>query len=265
VRSKSLGLIKSSRVAFPEVQHIMPSNTQAFQCASAKVFWTLHWWTKESLIPVAGWSLVTFPFDQVPVDFLSREDAVRSLFEIIHNVCHLPPDSQIFMVPDGGRGLVSEHASLLDLVSGRYGVVSQERPLHIYIAGQWTMNNPNNNPTFSEWRYQISVLSVLPFLPPVDRNAQVDKAYSALFASVPEDWTASLDQLRQQYNDSQVPHAEKAPKSSSHKSSRELSSDDSDPPPAYQPFEISPLLNSESHRPRGWFWRFRAFVGFWSK
>jgi hypothetical protein len=205
VRSKSLGLIKSSRVAFSEVQHIMPSNTQAFQCASAKVFWTLHWWTKESLIPVAGWSLVTFPFDQVPVDFLSREDAVRSLFEIIHNVCHLPPDSQIFMVPDGGRGLVSEHASLLDLVSGRYGVVSQERPLRILIAGEWTMNKPNNSPTFREWQRQICLVFLIPPLPPVDRNAHVDSAYSDLFASVPEDWSSPLVQLLRQYKRSQVP------------------------------------------------------------
>jgi len=227
------------------------------------VFWTLHWWTKECLIPVSGWSkFETLPFGQVPSDVLSREDAVHSLFEIIQTVCRLPPDSQVFMVPDGGRCLVSEHASLGDLVSGRYGVISQAHPLRILIAGEWTMNNPNKSPTFSEWRYQISVLGVLPFLPPVDRNAHVDEAYSALFASVPEDWTESLDQLRQQYKDSQVPHTEIAHESSPHKSSRELSSDDSDPPPAYQPFEISRSLKSESHRPRGWFWRLRAFIGF---
>ena len=59
------------------------------------------------------------------------------------------------MVPDGGRVLVSERASLRDLVSGKYGVLSQERPLRILIAGEWTMNDPKKDPPFHEWRRQI--------------------------------------------------------------------------------------------------------------
>jgi len=226
----------------------------------------LHWWTKECLIPVSGWSkFETLPFGQVPSDVLSREDAVHSLFEIIQNVCRLPPDSQVFMVPDGGRCLVSEHASLGDLVSGRYGVISQAHPLRILIAGEWTMNNPSNSPSFHEWRYQIFLRGLIPPLPPVDESAHVDNAYSALFASVPEDWPPSLDQLRQLTKDVEVRDTAKPNESGSHKASHELSYDDSDPPPVYQPFELSSTLESECHRRCGWFWRLCTFIGFWSE
>jgi len=152
--------------------------------SSNSIFLRLYWWTQGNLIPISG-----FPNELPPLDaeLLAYVKGVKAIKVMIKGVLRVPTTSEVFVVPEGRQVPVCDESSLQDLASGKFGEVSEAKPLRILVAGHWTVGmNEESSVAYDAWLRQIDETGFLPLLPPIDKLAKFT-AYP-IYASTLEDW-----------------------------------------------------------------------------
>jgi hypothetical protein len=154
----------------------------------------LYWWTQRSLFPIPSFTTVTPPLDPVAYPADAEPAAVRVLKTIVREGLRLPPDSDVFVTTADGQAVIPDDVSSMDLLSGKHGKVSVNKPLRLLVAGNWTVDTAKKSPSdFYALRREIAETGLLPRLPPVD-NVGIFTAFPT-FASSPDDWLAAVKRL----------------------------------------------------------------------